>query len=119
MSELTEFWLDSYRRKRGASYKGFGVADAVTLNRLSKIYGERDLRWMIGQYLEIEDDALVRNRGWDTGGLSMRARSLYLERVRRYGETEVAQSKAKAAEVTSVKDPRALSLLDRLTERRR
>lgn len=112
---IENFWCETYRRKRGAKYVGFQKRDGVILRKLLAEYGEKNLRYLIGKYLEIEDDPFLRHQGWDTRCLQTRVRGLYVEMVKRYGEQEVEQAKETRERVRAVADSgKVASLLDRI-----
>lgn len=115
INTIENFWCETYRRKRGAKYVGFQKRDGVILRKLLAEYGEKNLRYLIGKYLEIEDDPFLRHQGWDTRCLQTRVRGLYVEMVKRYGEQEVEQAKETRERVRAVADSgKVASLLDRI-----
>jgi len=93
---------------------GFCKRDAIILANLCKEYGEPTVRALIGKFLALEDEPYVRRAGWDTRSFAARARGLYVEHVKKYGEQAVAEANAKRTEVKEIKDVRVLSLLDRI-----
>jgi len=113
MSDLTDHWLESYKRARGVAYKGFGKRDAVILAKLSKEYGEATVRALIGKFLKLEDEPYVRRAGWDTRAFASRIRGLYVDHVRQYGERAVQEANEKR-EALKRAPAQVMSLVDRI-----
>lgn len=117
MSALTDFWMSQYKKSRGISYMGFSRRDGVILARLSKVYGEPQLRRIIKRYLSTEDDHLARQSGWDTRVLEYRARGIDYAIAKQYGEEAVREAKEKREDLSAA--PAAvLDLVERIGGRK-
>lgn len=113
MSAITDFWLETYRRKRGVSYK-FQRRDGIILANLSKLYGEKELRWIIFHYLQIEDEPFLERCGWDTRALERRAMGLHVKYGKAYGEREVEEANRKREALKQLEKGPMLTLLNRI-----